>query len=79
MQDWKSRITIDPEVCHGRPCIKGTRVWVSLILDNLAAGVSDQELLEACPALTHDDIKAALAFGAEMARERYVDLPLRSG
>lgn len=79
MQEWKSRISIDPKVCHGRPCIKGTRVWVSLVLDNLAAGASEEEIVRAYPALTRDDIKAALAFAAEMARERFVDLPLTTG
>ncbi|MBI4307529.1 MAG: DUF433 domain-containing protein [Chloroflexi bacterium] len=77
VQDWKSRITIDPKVCHGRPCIKGTRVWVSLIVDNLAAGFTEEEIIEAYPFLTKDDIRAALAFAAEMARERFVDLPLK--
>ena len=79
MQDWKSRISIDPLVCHGRPCIKGTRVWVSLIIDNLAAGSSEKEILGAYPTLTIDDIRAALAFAAEMARERVVDIPLKTG
>ena len=79
LQNWKSRITIDPLVCHGRPCITGTRVWVSLIVDNLAAGSSEKEILEAYPTLTIDDIRAALAFAAEMARERFVDIPLKTG
>jgi len=76
MQDWRSRITVDPKVAHGRPCIKGTRVWVSLIVDNLAAGSTAEEIIRAYPALTRDDIRAALMFAAEMARERFVDLPL---
>ena len=79
MQDWKSYISIDPGVCHGRPCIKGTRVWVSLIVDNLAAGSSEKEILEAYPALAIDDIRAALAYAAEMVRERFVDIPLTTG
>ena len=78
MEDWKERISIDPNVCHGKPCIKGTRIWVSLIVDNLAAGSSESEILEAYPSLTKDDIRAALAFAAEMSRERYVDIPLRA-
>jgi len=77
MQDWKERISIDPKVCHGKPCIKGTRIWVSLIVDNLAAGSSEEEILEAYPSLSREDIRAALAFAAEMARERYVDIPLK--
>ena len=77
MEDWKGRISIDPNVCHGKPCIKGTRIWVSLIVDNLAAVSSEAEILEAYPSLTKEDIRAALAFAAEMARERYVDIPLK--
>ncbi len=77
MEDWKKRISIDPNVCHGKPCIKGTRIWVSLIVDNLAAGSSEGEILEAYPSLSREDIRAALAFAAEMARERYVDIPLQ--
>ena len=76
MEAWKDRITIDPQVCHGRPCIEGTRVWVSLIIDNLADGLSEEEIIEAYPELGHQDIMAALAYASEMARGRYVDLPL---
>lgn len=77
VKDWANRISIDPNVCHGKPCIKGTRIWVSLIVDNLAAGSSEGEILEAYPSLTRDDIKAALAYAAEMARERFVDIPMK--
>ncbi|GIX47386.1 MAG: hypothetical protein KatS3mg131_1597 [Candidatus Tectimicrobiota bacterium] len=77
-RDWKERISIDPNVCHGRPCIKGTRIWVSLIVDNLAEGVSEQELLEAYPQLTIEDIRAALAYAAEMTRERIIPIPLKA-
>jgi uncharacterized protein (DUF433 family) len=77
MENWKERISINPKVCHGKPCIKGTRIWVSLIVDNLAAGSSEGEILEAYPSLTREDIRAALAYAAEMARERYVDIPLQ--
>ncbi len=76
MKDWKERISIDPRVCHGRPCIKGTRIWVSLIVDNLAFGSTEEEVLEAFPSLTRKNIKAVLAHAAEMARERYVDIPI---
>ena len=76
MEDWKERISIDPNVCHGKPCIKGTRIWVSLIVDNLAFGSTEKEILEAYPSLTRGDIQSALAYAAEMARERYVDIPL---
>jgi len=78
MDDWKQRISINPNVCHGKPCIKGTRIWVSLIVDNLAAGSSEEEILKAYPSLSREDIRAALAFAAEMARERYVDIPSKA-
>ena len=77
MKDWRERITIDPNVCHGKPCIQVTRIWVSLIVDNLAAGAIEDEILEGYPSLTRDDIKVALAYAAEMARERYVDIPIK--
>jgi len=75
-QELLDRISIDPRVCFGKPCIRGTRIWVSLILDNLAEGVSEQELLEEYPQLRPDDVRAAIAYGAEMARERFVEVPL---
>lgn len=70
------RISIDPNVCFGKPCIRGTRIWVSLILDFLASGMSIQEILVEYPQLTPEDVRAAIAYGAEMTRERYVDVPL---
>lgn len=66
------RISVDPLVCHGKACIKGTRVLVTVILDNLAAGVSEDDILKSYPSLTREDIRAALAYGAELAKERYV-------
>ena len=74
-QQLLARISIDPNVCFGKPCIRGTRIWVSLILDNLAEGVSEKKLIEEHPQLTPEDIRAAIAYGAEVARERYVDIP----
>jgi uncharacterized protein (DUF433 family) len=70
------RISVDPEVCHGKPCIKGTRILVSVILDNLAAGLTPQEIVEEYPPLTLEDIQAALAYASELAREEEL-LPLR--
>jgi uncharacterized protein (DUF433 family) len=70
------RISIDPAVCGGKPCIRGTRIWVSLILDLLASGVSEAELRAEYPQLAHEDILAAIAYGAEAARERIIPLPL---
>ena len=66
------RVTIDPRICGGKPCIKGTRIWVSLILDLLASGVAEAELLAEYPQLTHEDVLAAIAYGAEVTRERIV-------
>jgi uncharacterized protein (DUF433 family) len=66
------RISVDPNVCFGRPCIRGTRIWVSLIVDNLSEGVSDDEILQAYPSLSREDIRAALAYAAEMTRERII-------
>ena len=68
------RVSIDPAVCGGKPCIKGTRIWVSLILDFLAEGMSEAELLAEYPQLTHQDVLAAIAYGAEAARERVIPL-----
>jgi uncharacterized protein (DUF433 family) len=70
-----SRISIDPNICFGKPCIRGRRIWVSLILDLLAQGMSHQELLDDYPGLEDADILACIAYGAEMSRERYIDLP----
>jgi uncharacterized protein (DUF433 family) len=71
-----SRITIDPKVCFGKPCIRGHRIWVSLILDLLASGMSSEEILGDYPGIEEADIRACIAYGAEMARERYVEVPL---
>lgn len=70
------RIWIDPQRCFGKPCIRGHRIWVSLILDMLASGSSATEILEDYPGLEEADIQACLAYGAEMSRERYVTVPL---
>jgi uncharacterized protein (DUF433 family) len=70
------RISIDPEVCGGKPCIRGTRIWVSLVLDFLAGGMAETELLAEYPQLIHEDVLAAIAYGAEAARERVVTVPI---
>lgn len=72
------RISIDPNICFGKPCIRGTRIWVSLILDLLASGMTPDEILDEFPQLILDDIRAAIAYGAEMSRERYVEIPLEA-
>lgn len=69
------RISVNPQVCFGKPCIRGTRIWVSLIIDNLAEGVPESELLTAYPQLQEEDIRAALAYAAEMTRERIIPIP----
>ena len=70
------RISIDPEICGGNPCIKGTRLWVALILDFLADRMTTVELQAEYPQLDHQDILAAIAYGAEMSRERVLPIPL---
>jgi uncharacterized protein (DUF433 family) len=65
---------MDPNVCFGKPCIRGHRIWVSLVLDFLAEGMTVEEILTQYPDLTAEDIRACIAYGAEMARERYVDV-----
>jgi uncharacterized protein (DUF433 family) len=67
-------ISIDPNVCGGRPCIRGHRIWVSLILDFLASGMTVEEVLGEYPQLTAEDIQACLAYASEMTRERTVDI-----
>ena len=69
---WRERIAVDPLVCHGKACVKGTRIMVSVILDNLADDVSAKEILKSYPSLTPDDIRAAIAYAAELSRERLV-------
>jgi uncharacterized protein (DUF433 family) len=65
MQNWRERISVNPAVCHGRACVRGTRVMVSAVIDNIAAGVARDEILRGYPALTEADIDAALAYAAE--------------
>jgi uncharacterized protein (DUF433 family) len=76
MAEWQERISINPAVCHGKACIRGTRVMVSVILDNLAARVHWDEILASYPALTDADIQAAIFYAAELAREGAMALPL---
>lgn len=73
--NWQDYISVDPLICHGRACIKGTRIMVSVILDNLAAGLSPVEILRSYPSLSREAIQAAIAYAAELARERLVSLP----
>ena len=74
--NWQARITTDPQVCHGKPCIRGTRVMVSVVLDNLSDGLTAAEIVEEYPALATDDVRAALGYASELAREEEL-MPLR--
>ena len=76
MDNHLERIAIDPQICGGKPCVRGTRIWVSLILDFLAGGMSEAELRKEYPQLVHEDILAALAYGAEASRERILPVSL---
>lgn len=79
MPNFLHRISINPNVCFGKPCIRGTRIWVSLLLDFLANGMSEKEILGEYSQLTHEDILAAIAYGAEAARERIIPVPTETG
>lgn len=72
--NWPDYITIDPFVCHGKACIKGTRIMVSVVLDNLAVGLTPDEIIRSYPSLDRAAIQAAIAYAAELARERVVPL-----
>jgi uncharacterized protein (DUF433 family) len=73
--NWRDHITVDPNVCHGKACIKGTRIMVSVILDNLAASLTSDEIMQSYPSLGREDIQAAMVYAAELARERVVAIP----
>lgn len=74
--NWRNRISIDPLICHGRACIKGTRIMISVILDNLAAGLTYEEILASYPSLQLEDIQAAVSYAAELSRERVILMPV---
>jgi uncharacterized protein (DUF433 family) len=78
MKDLLNRISVDPNVCFGKPCVKGTRIWVSLLLDMLADGMTPDQIIEQYPQLKPEDIRAAIAYGAEASRERLVDVPSKA-
>jgi uncharacterized protein (DUF433 family) len=73
--NWKNHISVDPNICHGKVCIKGTRIMVSVILDNLAAGETVDSILRSYPTLTPEDIQATLWYAADLARDRVVSVP----
>ena len=70
--DWQGHISVDPNICHGQACIAGTRVPVTVILDNLAAGLSIEEITESYPSVSADAARAALSYAAELAKERTI-------
>ena len=72
--NWREHIAVDPEICHGRACIAGTRVLVTTILDNLADGMGDEEIVENYPSLTRESVRAAVCYAAELAKERILPL-----
>lgn len=63
------RVTVKPDICSGKPCIRGTRIYIAIILDALAEGSTPEEIIDHYPSLTLDDIHAALAYAAELSRE----------
>lgn len=73
--NWRERISVDPKICHGKACIKGTRIMVSVILDNLADGETPESILKSYPSVKYEDIQAAISYAAELARERFVTIP----
>lgn len=76
MNDWRDRIHQNPTICHGKPCIAGTRVMISVILDNLAEGLSCDQIVAEYPPLVLEDVLAAIAYAAALTREEEL-VPLR--
>lgn len=72
---WQNHITVDPTICHGKACVKGTRILVSVVLDNLAEGLSVDEIKASYPSLTKESVQATIAYAAELAHERIVAMP----
>lgn len=73
--NWQKHITIDPNICHGKACIKGTRIMVSVVMDNLAAGLTVDEIIQSYPSLNREAIFSAISYAAELTRERIVAIP----
>jgi uncharacterized protein (DUF433 family) len=71
-----NRVSVDPNVCGGKPCIRGTRIYIAIILDGLAEGLTPEQIMDHYPQLTLDDIHAALAYAAELARENVWKVPV---
>ncbi|NVM53393.1 MAG: DUF433 domain-containing protein [Candidatus Helarchaeota archaeon] len=77
MNDWRHRLSVDPKICHGKVCIKGTRVMISVILDCLAEGMTEGEILSEYPSLKKGDVQVAIHYAAKLAREEVI--PLKKG
>lgn len=75
LMKWQEHITVDPNICHGKACFKGTRVMVSVVLDNLAARLDPEAILTSYPSITREAIQAAIAYAADLTRERVVGMP----
>lgn len=75
MESWRGRISVNSAVCHSKACIRGTRIMVSVVLDNVAAGIPRCEILASYPSLKPEDIEAAIAYAAELVRDGSIDLP----
>lgn len=75
---WQNRISVNPQICFGKPCIKGTRIWVSLILEMLASGDNIEAILDSYPQLHREDIFAALSYGAAMSNEHFVEISIEN-
>ncbi len=73
--NWRDLITVDPAVCHGQACLTGTRVLVTTVLDNLAVGMTPDEIARSYPSVTRESVSAAVSYAAELAKERVISLP----
>lgn len=79
MENWRERISVNPAICHGKACVRGTRIMVSVVLDNFAAGMDRTSILGSYPSLQPADLDAALAYAAELAKEGVMNLPVELG
>lgn len=73
--NWQTYVVVDPQICHGQACVAGTRIPVSVVLDNLAAGVPEAEIIRSYPRLTNEAIQACIAYAADVVREEVVGFP----
>jgi uncharacterized protein (DUF433 family) len=73
--NWRDHISVNSQVCHGSACIKGTRIMVSVILDNLAAGMTTDEIINSYPSLNENAVQAAIAYAADLSKERIIKIP----